>query len=77
MVDAGDRIAFLGPNGAGKSTLFRVLMGMESPTAGTAQIGPTITTGYFAQNQADSLDLDDTVIGVIQKASTTESYVGL
>ena len=73
-VDKGDRIAFLGPNGAGKSTLFRILMGMETPTEGSSAIGPTITTGYFAQNQADSLDLDDTVIGVIQKASTTESY---
>jgi ABC-2 type transport system ATP-binding protein len=30
---------FLGPNGAGKSTTLRMIMGLDSPTAGTVTIG--------------------------------------
>jgi len=73
-VEGSDRIAFLGPNGCGKSTLLRCLVGKETPNEGSAGIGATCTFNYFEQNQADAMDLDDTVMGVIEKASTTESY---
>ncbi len=74
VVEPTDRIAFLGPNGAGKSTLLRCLVGKEAPKEGSASIGDNVVFKYFEQNQADALDLDDTVIDVISKASTTESY---
>lgn len=37
-VEAGEIFGFLGPNGAGKSTTIRMLTGLTSPTAGTAQV---------------------------------------
>ena len=37
-VDEGDFFGFIVPNGAGKSTTIRTLMGLLSPTGGTAEI---------------------------------------
>ncbi len=37
-VHDGDFFGFIGPNGAGKSTTIRTLLGLLSPTAGTAEI---------------------------------------
>lgn len=38
-VRPGHVTGFLGPNGAGKSTTMRLILGLDSPTAGTATIG--------------------------------------
>lgn len=38
-VDPGRVTGFLGPNGAGKTTTLRALLGLVSPTSGTATIG--------------------------------------
>ncbi len=37
-VEEGDFFGFIGPNGAGKSTTIRTLLGLISPTEGTARI---------------------------------------
>src|SRR5690242_13097671 len=37
-VDAGSIVGFLGPNGSGKSTTLRALLGLVTPTSGTATI---------------------------------------
>ena len=37
-VEEGDFFGFIGPNGDGKSTTIRTLLGLISPTGGTAQI---------------------------------------
>ncbi len=71
-VEAGDRIAFIGPNGSGKSTLLRLIMGLESPLEGSASLGKyNIQVGYFAQNQAEALDLTKIVLDTIFEAVPT------
>ena len=37
-VEKGECFGFIGPNGAGKSTTIRTLLGLISPTAGSARI---------------------------------------
>ena len=37
-VKEGDMFGFIGPNGAGKSTLIRTLLGLISPSGGSAEI---------------------------------------
>ena len=37
-VDQGTVVGFLGPNGAGKTTTLRTLLGLVTPTAGSARI---------------------------------------
>ena len=63
QVDRGDRVGFVGPNGSGKSTLMRIISGMESARKGTADFGSgNVEFNYFAQSQADTLNLEKTVL---------------
>jgi ABC-2 type transport system ATP-binding protein len=39
MVNPGRVTGFLGPNGAGKSTTMRMILGLDTPTAGHVEIG--------------------------------------
>jgi ABC-2 type transport system ATP-binding protein len=38
-VRAGQVTGFLGPNGAGKTTTMRIILGLDTPTSGTALVG--------------------------------------
>jgi ATP-binding cassette subfamily F protein 3 len=56
-IDMDDRIALLGANGNGKSTFMRLLAGTLRPQEGRLTRPPKLKVGYFAQDQAESLDL--------------------
>ncbi len=56
----GGIVGVIGPNGAGKTTLFRMLVGAETPDAGTLKVGETVQIGYVDQSR-DSLNADKTV----------------
>ena len=58
--DADDRIALIGANGNGKSTLIKLLAARLPVMAGTVAKSGKLRVGYFAQHQADELDLDAT-----------------
>jgi ATP-binding cassette subfamily F protein 3 len=57
---AGQRIGILGANGQGKSTLVKTIAHALAPLAGTIVEGKGLALGYFAQQELDLLQLDDT-----------------
>ncbi|MDJ0610662.1 MAG: ABC-F family ATP-binding cassette domain-containing protein [Kiloniellales bacterium] len=59
-LDMDDRIALLGANGNGKSTLVKLLAKRLPPMAGTMNRSNKLKIGYFAQDQAEELDLSAT-----------------
>lgn len=68
-IDKGDRIAVVGVNGAGKSTLARILAGVEKIDAGERQVGVNTVIGYFAQQQAEELNPNKTVLEEVEAAA--------
>ena len=59
-VPRGAIVGIVGPNGAGKTTLFRMLVGEETPDAGTIAIGDTVKIAYVDQSR-DALDDENNV----------------
>ena len=48
----GDRVGFVGPNGVGKTTLLKILMGQETPDAGSVVHGTNLLPAIFDQSRA-------------------------
>lgn len=63
-IKRGEKVAFVGKNGEGKSTLVKMIMN-EIPYEGELKIGHNVNIGYFAQNQADLLDSNMTVLETV------------
>ena len=64
MLPPNGIVGVIGPNGAGKTTLFRLIMGLETPDAGTFEVGETVKAVYVDQ-QHTSIDPEKTVYEVI------------
>ena len=67
-LEHGERVALLGPNGCGKSTLLKLVMGHETPAAGSARIGENIKTGYMPQDQT-GLDWSMSPLEMVRQAT--------
>ncbi len=60
----GDKVGLIGVNGAGKTTLLRLILGEESPDAGTVKQGSKLQVAYFDQMREqlnDEATLADTI----------------
>ena len=70
-IKRGEKIAFVGKNGEGKSTLVKMIMN-EIPFEGELKIGHYVNIGYFAQNQADLLDPEVSVLDTVDRVAEGE-----
>lgn len=70
-IKRGEKVAFVGKNGEGKSTLVKMIMN-EIPYEGELKIGHNVNIGYFAQNQADLLDSELTVLDTVDRVAEGE-----
>jgi ATP-binding cassette subfamily F protein 3 len=61
-LDPDDRIALIGANGNGKSTFIKLLAGRMDAMGGRVVRSSKLRVGYFAQHQAEELDLDATPV---------------
>ncbi len=66
-IERGQRVAFVGQNGQGKTTLSKILIGIEPTTKGNIDTGHNVQTGYYAQNQAETLYSDITVLETLER----------
>ena len=69
LVRHGERVGLIGANGAGKSVLLRTILGEIAPDGGEVKIGPSVKTGYYAQEH-DTLDFDQTLIEAVRYAGS-------
>ncbi len=63
-------VGVIGPNGVGKTTLFRLIMGLETPDAGTFDVGETVKLSYVDQQHQD-IDPSKTVYQVVSQGNET------
>jgi ATP-binding cassette subfamily F protein 3 len=69
LVERGSKIAFVGQNGQGKSTFIKAIVN-EFKYDGTIKMGHNVQVGYFAQNQAEYLDGEITLLETMINAAT-------
>lgn len=70
-VGRGEKIALLGANGTGKSTLLKRIMN-QLDGDGTVEYGHNVNITYFAQDQAESLDKEKTVLETVDDIAKGE-----
>ena len=66
-VRRGEKVALVGRNGEGKTTLMRVIMRELQPLGGEVRTGHNVNIGYYAQNQEDILNKEDTVFETLDR----------
>lgn len=69
LVERGSKIAFVGQNGQGKSTFIKAIVN-EFEYEGNIKLGHNVQIGYFAQNQAEYLDGEITLLQTMEDAAT-------
>jgi len=75
MLERGKRVAFVGQNGMGKSTLAKIIVGDISDAIGDIKLGHNVQLGYFAQNQAEYLDGEKTILDTMIDAADDTNRV--
>ena len=62
----GERVGIVGANGSGKTTLLKTMMNLLPATHGTVNIGASVVTGYYAQEQ-ETLPFESTPIDFVRR----------
>lgn len=70
IIERGEKVALLGKNGEGKTTFMRLITGELNPVAGKIELGHNVALGYYAQNQEDLLNKDETVFETLDNVAT-------
>jgi ATP-binding cassette subfamily F protein 3 len=73
IISRGEKIALVGNNGAGKSTLSRIIADIEPINSGKIKYGHLVDFKFFAQNQAEELSGDKTVLEVMEESASSVS----
>ncbi len=71
-IERGDRIAIVGVNGAGKSTISKIAAGVEPFQSGERKEGYNVIVSYFAQHQAEELDMNKEVLQTVDEVAVGE-----
>lgn len=74
LLERGSRIAFVGQNGMGKTTLTKILV-QEIDFEGELIPGHNVKIGYFAQDQADYLSAENTLIQEMETVANDQNRV--
>lgn len=69
IVERGEKVALVGRNGEGKTTLSRIIIGDLKYEEGEAQLGYNVNLGYFAQNQDNLMDENETVFDTLDRVA--------
>ncbi|PKP39368.1 MAG: glycosyl transferase family 2 [Bacteroidetes bacterium HGW-Bacteroidetes-15] len=64
----GEKVAFVGRNGEGKTTLSRIIIN-DLDYEGELKIGHNVSIGYFAQNQDELMNPNQTVLETIDRVA--------
>ncbi|MBP7184514.1 MAG: ABC-F family ATP-binding cassette domain-containing protein [Saprospiraceae bacterium] len=72
VIERGEKVAFVGQNGQGKSTLSKIIVDVEKATSGIMNLGHQVSIGYYAQQQADTLDSKKTLLETMENYSPPE-----
>ncbi|NUO09198.1 MAG: ABC-F family ATP-binding cassette domain-containing protein [Candidatus Brocadia sp.] len=68
-IERGEKVALVGQNGSGKSTLLRIIAGVEQPHSGTMKMGHNVLFDYFAQEHAEKLNSQNTLLQEIESVA--------
>ncbi|MEQ8420107.1 MAG: ABC-F family ATP-binding cassette domain-containing protein [Arenibacter algicola] len=72
LIERDSKTAFVGQNGQGKSTLAKIMVG-DLDHKGHLKLGHNVQIGYFAQNQAEYLDGEKTILDTMIDAANEKN----
>ena len=72
LIERDSKTAFVGQNGQGKSTLAKIMVG-DLDHKGHLKLGHNVQIGYFAQNQAEYLDGEKTILDIMIDAANEKN----